>query len=50
MTSVCCRVPHGEPPVSIPIPDAIADKLRKWPRIDSSGDVAAIRENSMLAN
>jgi 4-hydroxybenzoyl-CoA thioesterase/acyl-CoA thioester hydrolase len=29
MTSVCCRVPHGEPPVSIPIPDAVADKLRK---------------------
>ena len=29
MTSVCCRVPHGEPPVSIPIPDAMADKLRE---------------------
>jgi 4-hydroxybenzoyl-CoA thioesterase/acyl-CoA thioester hydrolase len=28
MTSVCCRVPHGEPPVSIPIPDPIAEKLR----------------------
>jgi 4-hydroxybenzoyl-CoA thioesterase/acyl-CoA thioester hydrolase len=29
MTSVCCRVPHGEPPVPIPIPDVVADKLRK---------------------
>jgi 4-hydroxybenzoyl-CoA thioesterase/acyl-CoA thioester hydrolase len=29
MTSVCCRVPHGQPPVSIPIPDLVADKLRK---------------------
>lgn len=29
MTSVCCRVPHGQAPVSIPIPDAIAEKLRK---------------------
>jgi 4-hydroxybenzoyl-CoA thioesterase/acyl-CoA thioester hydrolase len=29
MTSVCCRVPHGEPPVSIPIPEAVAGKLRK---------------------
>jgi 4-hydroxybenzoyl-CoA thioesterase/acyl-CoA thioester hydrolase len=29
MTSVCCRVPHGKAPVSIPIPDAVADKLRK---------------------
>jgi hypothetical protein len=29
MTSVCCRVPHGEPPVSIPIPAAIGDKLRE---------------------
>jgi 4-hydroxybenzoyl-CoA thioesterase/acyl-CoA thioester hydrolase len=28
MTSVCCRVPHGEAPVSIPIPDAVAKKLR----------------------
>jgi 4-hydroxybenzoyl-CoA thioesterase/acyl-CoA thioester hydrolase len=28
MTSVCCRVPHGEAPVSIPIPDAVASKLR----------------------
>lgn len=27
MTSVCCRVPHGQPPVSIPIPDVIATKL-----------------------
>jgi len=29
MTSVCCRVPHGGLPVSIPIPDAVAAKLRK---------------------
>jgi 4-hydroxybenzoyl-CoA thioesterase/acyl-CoA thioester hydrolase len=29
MTSVCCRVPHGQPPVSIPIPDAMAVKLRQ---------------------
>jgi acyl-CoA thioester hydrolase len=28
MTSVCCRVPHGEPPVSIPIPGVVAEKLR----------------------
>ncbi len=28
MTSVCCRIEHGTAPVSIPIPDAIADKLR----------------------
>jgi acyl-CoA thioester hydrolase len=29
MTSVCCRVPHGGTPVSIPIPDEISAKLRK---------------------
>jgi 4-hydroxybenzoyl-CoA thioesterase/acyl-CoA thioester hydrolase len=29
MTSVCCRVPHGKAPVSIPIPDVVAEKLRK---------------------
>jgi 4-hydroxybenzoyl-CoA thioesterase/acyl-CoA thioester hydrolase len=29
MTSVCCRVEHGAAPVSIPIPTAIADKLRE---------------------
>ena len=29
MTSVCCRVPHGEPPVSIPIPDAIASEASR---------------------
>jgi acyl-CoA thioester hydrolase len=29
ITSVCCRVPHGKPPVSIPIPDAVAGKLRE---------------------
>jgi acyl-CoA thioester hydrolase len=28
MTSVCCRVPHGGAPVSIPIPDVMGDKLR----------------------
>jgi acyl-CoA thioester hydrolase len=28
MTSVCCRVPHGEAPVSIPIPSAVSEKLR----------------------
>ena len=29
MTSVCCRIPHGGTPVSIPIPEVIAEKLRK---------------------
>jgi len=29
MTSVCCRVPHGGQPVSVPIPDAFATKLRE---------------------
>jgi len=29
MTSVCCRVPHGGVPVSIPIPDEVAAKLHK---------------------
>ena len=28
MTSVCCRVPHGESPVAIAIPETIASKLR----------------------
>jgi acyl-CoA thioester hydrolase len=28
MTSVCCRVEHGKPPVSISIPDNFAAKLR----------------------
>jgi 4-hydroxybenzoyl-CoA thioesterase/acyl-CoA thioester hydrolase len=28
MTSVCCRVNHGQLPESIPIPDQVADKLR----------------------
>jgi acyl-CoA thioesterase FadM len=28
MTSVCCRVPHGEDPISIAIPDAVAERLR----------------------
>ena len=30
MTSVCCRVPPGQPPVSIPIPEEWAAKLRPW--------------------
>ena len=30
MTSVCCRVDHGKPPVSMAIPAAIADKLRAF--------------------
>jgi 4-hydroxybenzoyl-CoA thioesterase/acyl-CoA thioester hydrolase len=29
MTSVCCRVPHGKAPMSIPIPDQVAQKLRE---------------------
>jgi acyl-CoA thioester hydrolase len=29
MTSVCCRVPTGGVPVSIPIPDEVAAKLHK---------------------
>jgi 4-hydroxybenzoyl-CoA thioesterase/acyl-CoA thioester hydrolase len=29
MTSVCCRVPHGKPPISIPIPRDFAEKLRQ---------------------
>jgi 4-hydroxybenzoyl-CoA thioesterase/acyl-CoA thioester hydrolase len=29
MTSVCCRVPHRQPPISIPIPDELGAKLRK---------------------
>ena len=29
ITSVCCRIPHGQPPVSIPIPEEIATKLRE---------------------
>lgn len=28
ITSVCCRIPHGQPPVSIPIPEVMATKLR----------------------
>ena len=28
MTSVCCRIAQGQPPKSIPIPAAIAEKLR----------------------
>jgi 4-hydroxybenzoyl-CoA thioesterase/acyl-CoA thioester hydrolase len=28
MTSVCCRVEHGRPPVSIAIPESVAEKLR----------------------
>ena len=29
MTSVCCRVKHGEAPVSIEIPESVAEKLRQ---------------------
>jgi 4-hydroxybenzoyl-CoA thioesterase/acyl-CoA thioester hydrolase len=29
MTSVCCRVVHGQPPEPMPIPDAFAEKLRR---------------------
>ncbi len=29
MTSVCCRVPHGGAPISIPIPAEIGEKLRE---------------------
>lgn len=29
MTSVCCRVEHGHPPVSMPIPPSIGIKLRE---------------------
>jgi 4-hydroxybenzoyl-CoA thioesterase/acyl-CoA thioester hydrolase len=32
MTSVCCRVPHGEDPISMPIPEVVADKLRTLAR------------------
>lgn len=28
MTSVCCRIPHGGKPISIPIPDVMGEKLR----------------------
>jgi 4-hydroxybenzoyl-CoA thioesterase/acyl-CoA thioester hydrolase len=28
MTSVCCRVDHGERPISMPIPAPLAEKLR----------------------
>lgn len=30
MTCVCCRVMHGQPPVSRPIPDKIAEGLRAY--------------------
>lgn len=30
MTSVCCRVEHGKPPVSIAIPNEVAAKLREF--------------------
>jgi 4-hydroxybenzoyl-CoA thioesterase/acyl-CoA thioester hydrolase len=29
MTSVCCRVEHKKPPVSVEIPDEFAEKLRR---------------------
>jgi 4-hydroxybenzoyl-CoA thioesterase/acyl-CoA thioester hydrolase len=28
MTCVCCVVNHGEPPISIPLPNSVAEKLR----------------------
>jgi 4-hydroxybenzoyl-CoA thioesterase/acyl-CoA thioester hydrolase len=28
MTSVCCRVEHGQPPKSMPIPAPLAEKLK----------------------
>jgi 4-hydroxybenzoyl-CoA thioesterase/acyl-CoA thioester hydrolase len=28
MTSVCCKVPHGQPPESMPIPEALAKELK----------------------
>lgn len=28
MTSVCCRVEHGKPPESMPIPEALAKQLK----------------------
>jgi acyl-CoA thioester hydrolase len=30
MTAVCCRVTPGQPPVSRPIPQEIADRLRQY--------------------
>jgi acyl-CoA thioester hydrolase len=30
MTSVCCRVEHGKPPVSIAIPEEVAAQLRQY--------------------
>jgi acyl-CoA thioester hydrolase len=30
MTCVCCRVPHGGEPVSVPIPEEVKGKLRKY--------------------
>ncbi len=30
MTCVCCRVAHGQPPVSRPIPENIAERLRVY--------------------
>jgi len=30
MTCVCCRVPHGGEPVSVPIPEEVKSKLRKY--------------------
>jgi len=30
MTSVCCRITHGQPPVSRPIPAEMAEKLRAY--------------------
>jgi 4-hydroxybenzoyl-CoA thioesterase/acyl-CoA thioester hydrolase len=35
MTTVCCRIEHGKMPRSIPIPDAIRNKLRCFATADS---------------
>lgn len=30
ITAVCCRIHHGQPPMAIPIPAAIASRLRTY--------------------
>lgn len=30
MTSVCCRIEPGQPPVAVPLPAEVADKLRPY--------------------
>src|SRR4051812_8005498 len=36
-TAVYCRIPHGQPPIGIPIPPAITEKLAEY--CDPSGHV-----------